>query len=546
MTSLVLSFYIVLLPFVCEYFDLERSYQPVLYSSLLLWLLLFVESIRSHSIFHIHIVIPAVFLLLAQFMRSIASKNIDTEQVLSVTMWFPMLLLVATRNETEKKQLTHALSLSCVIQSGYSLLQWGHLLQPNNVQFLVSGSFINPGPLAGYLSVGIVLLSETFLIQRERRFLWELLYILPIILTALIVTQSRASLLACLVGVGYILSNKRRHFKSISLYALPLLPLLLGVLYYVRPLSANGRLLIWKICCLNMKDHWLFGYGVNGFRQNYMMWQGDYFKQTLRPTNELLLAGDNGYVFNSFLHFGVNYGLVGILAILLVLYGTLYKNHTHRTTCGILTLCIFSCFSYPETVLPLYLLFPFLLGLCMSPSKKYSEIHFGLPWLSSVPIILSAILICANTTSYHRLNHFYITASPRKARDVDSVSVLLSNNARWNYFVADTYFKMGLYEKAVDYYQKTIQLNPLGKTFINMGDCYLEESNWPNALLCYERAESMLPAYATPVYRQFEIYCELGDSIQAKLCAERLLTKPIKIESNQIKHMKATVREYRQ
>lgn len=545
MINCLLSIYIILLPFFCEYFDLGRNYHPVLYSSLLLWLLLFVDSMRARSSYAIHLVIPLVILLIVQFIRSIADKIIDAEQVLTVTMWFPMLLLVATRGEKEKEQLTHALLLSCFVQSGYSLLQWWHLLQPNNVLFPVSGSFFNPGPLAGYLSVGIVLSTEIFLNKKDGSVSRILLVTLLIILiAALIVARSRAAWLACLVGIGYMSTNKWNRLKRMSLYVLPLLPLLLSFFYSVRPLSADGRLLIWKICCQNMKDRWMFGYGVDGFRQNYMMWQGEYFTKAVRPETELLLASDNGYAFNTFLYFGVNYGLTGIMSILLFLYAILKTCPMRRKISGILTLCVFSCFSYPEGVLPLFLLFPFLLGLCLVPSKIKTKAYNILPCLSSVLILLSILLMCANTKSYCWLERYYVSASLRSARNVDELSVLLFNNARWNYIIADTNYKMGLYEKAIDYYKKTIQIYPLGRTFINMGDCYCEESNWQNALLCYKQAESMLPAYATPVYRQFEIYRDLEDSIQAKLYAEKLLTMPIKIESKPIIQMKASASEY--
>jgi len=546
MTNRLLSIYIVLLPIFCEYFDLGSSYQPVLYSSLLLWLLLFVETIRAHFNLSIKIISSAVLLLIVQFIRSISSKYIDVEQILSVTVWFPMLLLAATRSETEKRQLIYALLFSCFVQSVYSLLQWGHLMHPNNALFPVSGSFFNPGPLAGYLSVGIILLAEMILYKRERRVSWVLLVILPIMLTALMAARSRAAWLACLIGIGFTLTNKWRQLKRMLPYALLLLPLLLVFLYFVRPLSADGRLLIWKICYLNMKEHWLFGYGVDGFRQNYMMWQGEYFAQNSRPATELLLASDNGYAFNTFLHFLVNYGLVGAMVILLFLYTILKTVFRRRNVGGILTLCVFSCFSYPESVLPLYLLFPLLFGLCIIPSTKTTKMHLIFPWLSSVPIILSILFLWVNTNSYYLLNQYYVSASPRRARDVGSSSVLLSNNVRWNDIIADTNYKMGLYDKAVEYYQKAVQLNPLGKTLITMGDCCSEERNWANALSCFEQAESMLPTYATPVYRQFEIYRELGDSVQAKLYAEKILNMPIKIESKQVMQMKASAREYLQ
>ena len=66
MTNRFLSIHIVLLPFIYDYFDLGSSYQPVLYSSLLLWLLLFVESMREHTNFPLH----------ACFFSAIGHKNV--------------------------------------------------------------------------------------------------------------------------------------------------------------------------------------------------------------------------------------------------------------------------------------------------------------------------------------------------------------------------------------------------------------------------------------------------------------------------------------
>ncbi|GHT80081.1 hypothetical protein AGMMS50262_24160 [Bacteroidia bacterium] len=85
-------------------------------------------------------------------------------------------------------------------------------------------------------------------------------------------------------------------------------------IYYLKKDSADGRLLVWTVCLTMIKEKPLTGWGVNGFQKNYLLKQGEYFKN--HPNSPWAdLADDTTSPFNEFLKVGVEYGIIGYFSI---------------------------------------------------------------------------------------------------------------------------------------------------------------------------------------------------------------------------------------
>ena len=71
-------------------------------------------------------------------------------------------------------------------------------------------------------------------------------------------------------------------------------------------------------------DRPFLGWGNNGFDAFYMPYQADYFMRN--PESSFLLLADNlSHPFNEFLWFAVQYGIAGLILLLLML-GWILKN----------------------------------------------------------------------------------------------------------------------------------------------------------------------------------------------------------------------------
>ncbi len=235
---------------------------------------------------------------------------------------------------------------------------------------------VNSASIGGFLAICASFALHQSLYTAKR---WPWIVITSSLLIACVLTDSRAALLGFIVGatmlllIRYPISNKwLRHAVYIGL---PILGLLLVVgMYMYRPLSANGRLLIWKVCIKHIiAAKPLFGHGVGGFHREYMPAQAEYFASGCATEEEMLLAADNTFAFNEFIRIACEYGVIVSLSIVLALLAIIYSARKEFSTlqgaaitalvCGV----VFACFSYPLDVPVLRLLYAILI-LCALPS----------------------------------------------------------------------------------------------------------------------------------------------------------------------------------
>jgi O-antigen ligase len=90
--------------------------------------------------------------------------------------------------------------------------------------------------------------------------------------------------------------------------------LLSTTLYHFKKDSADGRLLLWTVSTKMILEKPLTGFGVDGFKKNYLLYQGEYFKNN--PDSPYADLADNATSpFNEWLKIGVEQGIIGLLFI---------------------------------------------------------------------------------------------------------------------------------------------------------------------------------------------------------------------------------------
>ncbi len=136
----------------------------------------------------------------------------------------------------------------------------------------------------------------------------------------------------------------------------------LALLYFLKPDSAQGRVLMWMVAFKAMFAHPL-GVGWDRVAGAFGQAQEDYFAQ--HPDSGFIsVAGAPEYVFNEFLQVGIAFGIAGFIAFVAVVTAgavAAWRSRCHGL-CGAAVAFAAVCFSsYPLQFAEFYLLV-FLLG----------------------------------------------------------------------------------------------------------------------------------------------------------------------------------------
>lgn len=248
----------------------------------------------------------------------------------------------------------------------------------------VCGTFNNPGPYSIFI---VILLPIAFFyalrinsLCNEKRLMSKVVIIvslayLVVSIIVLTVSLSRTSWLAGIISCGLVLwltirknremKVKRRHV----IIAVCSFILFIGFLYKIKENSADGRLLIWKVSTTIMKESFICGVGHGRFPSAYGKAQEIYFRTKQGTKHEEYIAGAPEFAYNEYIQVLVEYGIIGLLALILVIGYSFYHlrlvNSPYKTPLlgAFSALLVVSFFSYPFHNLYTCLLAVFIMAL---------------------------------------------------------------------------------------------------------------------------------------------------------------------------------------
>lgn len=266
------------------------------------------------------------------------------------------------------------LILICFAETMIGLYQIATGDSRNNTQ-AVTGTFGNSGPFGIMLSCGIVQLisftrkySEAIRRDSGKK---VLSYIIGVsMLLMLLITLSRAAILALIIFLLYTFRKKAK--QNIVVTGICVLVILV-FLYIIKFGSANGRAIIWWVSLHSIKDHLFVGTGLGSFFNQY--------------AKELALLSSNAkdgrfnnmsvvnYAFNTFVHIGVEQGLIGLIIasfIVVIITKKIYEAHSINS-CVIFVLAVSSMFSYTLELLPFQIMSVVILASLFSDNLKRND-----------------------------------------------------------------------------------------------------------------------------------------------------------------------------
>lgn len=412
--------------------------------------------------------------------------------------------------------------------------------------YLLTGSFLNPGPYSAILAMGLVMA-----IYWKRTHSCKYLY-LPIAAFVIILpaTWSRAALLATAVCVGIIYWNEwKRWFWWVVASGI-----VVGLgLYFVKAGSADGRSIIYLISILNITHHPILGSGIGSFFHQYAEEMARFSQG--HPDFNFQSADVLDYAFNDLLRVGVEQGIIGIafaIAVIVLTFRALgRKGQILRM--GLSTLFIFSLFSYPFELLPYQIIMVLICSYAGAYKNNRSDVWNKL----TIGICLSVlyVIIIMNPV-------IHLLAEQISKRFVAESDYQYVKDGTHNYSISDYYYLMplmkenahfifdfgkilserGRYNDSNAVLRQGILISNAPMFYTLIGNNFRHMKEIQHAELYYKKAFAVLPNRLYPLYCLMLLYYETGDEVRSKRMARMIIAFKCKIENKETIFMKSVAK----
>lgn len=437
------------------------------------------------------------------------------------------------------------LSIFAFIQAFYGLLQY-FLFVPYSSPFPIIGTFDNP---AGY-AICLSMLLPYVLYKEEdvniRKWIWKGI-VAVLCVGTIILSESRAGILSMLIVIFLWLYDETKlvqFFKNYSrlkkiVISTSILFVLLSSLYFFKPDSANGRLLIWRVSSGLICNASLLGSGSDSFLANYMEAQANYLEKN-ENSKFAILADNTKHPFNEYILLLVEYGIAGLL--IFVIYA-LYISHRFKANYNcfkkpaiysLLSLLVVSCFSYPTN-------YPFAWILAsIAVSTRTTNASFVMPLIAKLLIIAGIVIFVIVPIKQKLLDEkeWYKIANISLS---GKTSEVLSRYERLYRRMKDEPLFLYNYGAELSYMKEYVRSNNIllkCEKLYNSFDIQMLIVENCIQIGKYKEAESrlilashMIPNSLAPQYQLMILYDKTGKAEEAIKAANKICNKNIKIYS---------------
>ena len=456
------------------------------------------------------------------------------------------------------ERIYYLVAFKSVLGAAVLLACWGYLqylgcLSSYSEYFTLTGPYHNPAILAIILSSLLGAILNTFILfyiklKKYRKMLVIIIAIALFCIPLLILTYARAAYISLIVSILYCLylrfvTKKLRLKQLIYCGSIALcIGVSAGALYYLKPKSADGRLLIWKVSWQMIQDKPLTGFGKGGFAANYLYYQAKYMGRPSTSTEEKILAGNTHLAFNEPLRITVEYGLIGLFVYLTFIIWLLIPSKSRNSvtiTCKSLLagIAIWGFFAYPDQVFPLLTLW--VIGIAFIINKKRDKKYYELPYNKYSKIakiaVYSLTIICLSSQLWNKWEAYHKLYICLKSNNTELPNTLINVKKEMKSDINFVY----LYSQILRanhsnikflYSIHLLETNfPTPGLFLIKGDYLKEKGKWEEAEKAYKLAAAMMPSLQTPRGKLAFLYNETGRRKEACRIAHKILTEDVKV-----------------
>ena len=439
----------------------------------------------------------------------------------------------------------------------------------NHSLYALTGSFYNPGPYSGYLTMIFPLCLHEWLNLKEKTertwMEWGKYYmalgVMLLILCVLPAGMSRSAWIAVAVSGAWVYGMhvswgsklkeiRKRYIRKVVLACIAgsIIFIVIGYsLFQLKATSANGRLFMWKISVLAITESPLIGHGPGNFVSAYGRAQESYFANEEYSETEELVAGSPEYAFNEYLQVTTEYGIPFLFVVLLIIAFCLWKGNREGRIgiCGgVISVLVFAFSSYPMQIPGFAVTFYFLLAACVIGRSKIMLLFF-----ISIIILLGTYYWKYNQydtcKNWYRSKMLYNIGAYQSAKEeYEKLYSELKNRGAFLFEYGYCLHKLKQYDSSIVVLEEAMKhscdpmiLNIIGKNYQAVGKYKKAEES-------LIRSTHRLPGRIYPCYLLAKLYAEPECQQPEKLkrMVEVVLTKEPKVQSTAVKEMRAEVK----
>lgn len=433
-------------------------------------------------------------------------------------------------------------------------LQFSHLYPSGHSQFMMTGTFYNPGPYCCFLAVICPVAYDMYLNSRYKFLKWSSCAYLVSALPVMLVLESRTGWIAASIGLLYVaVGNGKIKVKGKYLVSLliPLGLVLLPGLYWLKPESALGRIFLWRIGLSAMLDNPVKGVGWDNVGGTLGISQEQYFSSHPGSIFETV-AGSPEYAFNEFLQIGIAFGVPALLVFIgMMLFGLIAsaKSQHYGNAASIVSFAIVCFSSYPfqfwENIV--------LLGMILTVTLFFSlrirlgtGVFIGLLIAVMVGLLSNSVMQRRNIRSEWELQRYaYQNRIGDESEDWKSATIKYGRLPQFWFDYGQELRKEGYFKESNEALQKGLAissdamfLNVIGRNYQDRGEC-------DKAIEYYERSMARLPGRLYPYYLAAKMYSDssCGNSVRFEYYYHKAMQMKPKIMSPAIRRMRKELQE---
>jgi O-antigen ligase len=315
-------------------------------------------------------------------------------------------------------------------------------------------------------------------------------------------------------------------------------------LYFLKRDSADGRLLIWQTAWNMIKDKPLAGHGYGSFNAKYMLYQAEYFET--HPDSRYSALADNVlHPFNEYLLVLSEHGVIGfgVPALLVLFTVCAYRRKPGRTKfiamLSLLSLAVFSCFSYPFKY-PFSWIMLFLNITLICPATEISsrtKVYTAkvLTFVFAAGLLFAGIILTKAETKWNTIAHQSLAGKTLQVLpEYDKLYAYLGRNGLFLYNHAAELHEVKEYEKSLSVFGLCLKYYNDMDVQMLLADNYRELGRYDEAEKHFRLASSMCPNRFMPLYQLVLLYRETNRNEEALKLAQQILEKEIKIPSSTV------------
>jgi tetratricopeptide (TPR) repeat protein len=427
------------------------------------------------------------------------------------------------------------------------LCQFFDFIKSVNSIYPITGTFYNPGPYGCFIAMIMpVALHKIF--QKQNRinisahvFIFIGIFLLPMLM-------GRTGIISALLGCGFVY----KKFYNIKLSIRQLLViistalLLCVILFWIKPASALGRFLLWRVeidACINniiSGCGWDYVAGAIGNAQEayFAMNPNSMFKS---------VAGCPEYAFNEFLQITIAYGIFGLITfigLIVFIIKSTYSRNQYGLTGAAISFVVVCLASYPLQFAEFIVVFTLLLISAILLTNSISQV---IKFILTIAIVYCCALITIDIRHKHELSdkwqrqkfEYCYKLTDNQMLQLDSIYTDMMWSPRFVFDYAKALRNNNQYIKSNQILRQGLKISS-DPMFLNLlGENYQNLHRYDIAERYYLRSINRLPERLYPHYLLALMYADscCYDKAKFKATIDKAIKINPKIKSPAIKQM---------